>query len=410
MKINLICGFFTPKERDNIIANSTGSIQFAADALQNSIIEGLSQNIDPNDICITNLPYIGSYPKRYKKFNFQSSSQILTNRNGQAIKINGVSFNNLSGYKLYSRYINCKHAISEWCKNEPDPNKYILIYAIHTPFIKACIKVKKKYPSLKIILIVPDLPEFMDDNKNIIKEFAHKCNEKILTKLYNQIDGYVLLSAYMTEKLPISYQKYTIVEGIYNPSDTPLIIQQKTNNTKDILYTGTLAKRYGIINLIKAFHAITDNNIRLIICGAGDGEAEIKQFAQKDNRIIFKGQLKREEILMLQTQSFLLVNPRTPEGEFTKYSFPSKTMEYLASGTPTLLYELPGIPNEYYHYCFHLKEISISALQQAIEGILSMDKNELKSIGERAKEFILNEKNPYKQCSKIIKLINSFNL
>ena len=410
MKINLICGFFTPKERDNIIANSTGSIQFAANALQSSIIEGLSQNINPNDICVTNLPYIGSYPKRYKKFNFQSSSQILTSRNGQAIKINGVSFNNLSGYKLFSRYINCKHAILEWCKNETDPNKYILIYAIHTPFIKACIKVKKKYPSLKIILIVPDLPEFMDDNKNIIKKFAHKCNEKILSKLYNQIDGYVLLSAYMTEKLPISSQKYTIVEGIYNPSDSPLIVHQKTNKTKDILYTGTLAKRYGIINLIKAFHAITDNNIRLIICGAGDGEAEIKQFAKKDNRIIFKGQLKREEILMLQIQSFLLVNPRTPEGEFTKYSFPSKTMEYLASGTPTLLYELPGIPNEYYRYCFHLKEISISALQQAIERILSMDKNELKSIGDRAKEFILNEKNPYKQCSKIIKLINSFNL
>ena len=43
-------------------------------------------------------------------------------------------------------------------------------------------------------------------------------------------------------------------------------------------------------------------------------------------------------------QSLWPVNPRQNNEEFTKYSFPSKTMEYLASGVPVVAYKLDGIP------------------------------------------------------------------
>jgi glycosyltransferase involved in cell wall biosynthesis len=101
----------------------------------------------------------------------------------------------------------------------------------------------------------------------------------------------------------------------------------------------------------------------------------------------------------------LLVNPRTPEGEFTRFSFPSKTMEYLASGVPTLLYKLPGIPEEYYKYCYTLEDVSPTALADKITEILRSDAIELQEKGKKAREFILAEKNPEVQCNKIYQLI-----
>ena len=88
-----------------------------------------------------------------------------------------------------------------------------------------------------------------------------------------------------------------------------------------------------------------------------------------------------------------------------KYSFPSKTMEYLASGTPTLLYRLPGIPDEYFNYCFVVDGLGIKALQVKIEEVLNLSHEDLELTGKRARDFILKQKNPIQQCKKIFQLI-----
>ena len=54
------------------------------------------------------------------------------------------------------------------------------------------------------------------------------------------------------------------------------------------------------------------------------------------------------EVLKAQSESEILVNPRNDNNEFTKYSFPSKVIEYLGSDTPMIGYILPGMPKEYY--------------------------------------------------------------
>lgn len=131
----------------------------------------------------------------------------------------------------------------------------------------------------------------------------------------------------------------------------------------------------------------------------------IKEKARVDKRIIYCGLLPRTEVFKKQREATVLVNPRTPEGEFTKYSFPSKTMEYLASGVPTLIYRLPGIPEEYYNYCFSISELGVDALSRKIDEILSMNNNERADIGAKARVFIKSQKNPYRQCEKVLDLM-----
>ncbi len=404
MKIALLFCLFPEEQKKEIIANSKRGIQFAADTLQQAIVKGFLDMNVTDGMYLINLPMLGAYPKYYREF--KSSSNRLNISDDQN-SLHGINkgFCHLVGYQLISRYLNAKSELLKWMEKGLG-NKIVLIYGIHTPFLKAAVAVKKLYPNLKICQIVPDLPEYMASSGFGIYNFLRNINYKLQARLYPYVDYYVLLSKYMTECLPVGNKPWTVVEGIYNSSSDDVSISKRDSKEKWVLYSGSLSRRYGILNLVKAFLKIKNKDYRLIICGKGDAEKEICVLAKKDSRIIYKGQLERSEVLKLQRQSNLLINPRTPEGAFTKYSFPSKTMEYLASGIPTLLYKLPGIPEEYYKYCFSLGRLGIEELSLKIEEILTKDEKFLFDFGQEARNFILKEKNPAKQCKKIIDLIN----
>lgn len=395
-KIALLMGLFPEQSYNYIIENSKGVIQYAADALQKSILKGFVQNIDLNDLYLINLPYVGGYPIL---FSTPFMPQHMIMNSNKRIGEN-ISFVNVRGYKNISRYFNVKKALSRWCELNKDENKIIVIYALHLPFLSACSSIKHKYKNVKIIQIVPDLPQFMSNEGGLLRSF----NNKFLTKKYNIVDGWVLLSEQMTELLPIK-NNYTVVEGIY--SDNIESRNYNKNSIFKIFYAGTLAKRYGVMNLVNAIHQLNNENVELNICGDGDARNEIEALQKIDKRIVYRGQLPRVEVLNLLQNSDLLINPRTPEGNFTKYSFPSKTMEYFASGVPTLLYKLPGIPHEYYNYCYTLEELGIDKLSSKIQEIYNTDITLRKQIGENARKFIFEYKNPKVQVRKILALIQS---
>ncbi len=398
-KILLLFGHYPKEQYLDIIQNSKNGIQYAADALQWSLIDGIEQNYSNFDII--SLPHIGSYPKRYKKINFVGKDNCETSK-GKIYQ--SISFCNLTLYKIQSRYYNIKKYLSKNFQNDAQ-ELTILVYAITSPFLRAAVNFKKRNPNIKICLIVPDLPQYMSDSRNILIKILKTFDGYFIEKYLKQVDSFVLLTENMKELLPNQGKPYEVVEGIYNPKDD--VCGEKQSSVKNILYTGTLSRRFGVLDLVSAFMLTKNSDYRLIICGEGDTQNEILKLAKIDPRIIFKGIMKREEVLKMQKESHLLVNPRPPEGEFTKYSFPSKTMEYLASGTPTLIYKLSGIPEEYFKYCFTLEESGIDKMSKKIDEILNMSDEELTNIGKNARDFILEHKNPKNQCSKIINMILS---
>lgn len=403
MSIALLFGLFPSDQKKEIITNSKGGIQFAADTLQQAIVSGFLDLGVTDGMYLINLSLLGAYPKYYRKFSSSNSNLDISDGLHSLHGINS-GFCHLVGYQLISRYLNAKKELIKWAE-KASGNKTVLVYGIHTPFLKAAVVSKKLYPDLKICQIVPDLPEYMASSGYGIYSFLRSINYKLQARLYPYVDSYVLLCKYMIERLPVGNKPWTIVEGIYNSLSDDVFIGRRESKEKWVLYSGTLARRYGIMNLVKAFLKIKNKDYRLVICGKGDTENEIKFLAASDTRILYKGQLDRLEVLKLQRQSNLLVNPRTPEGAFTKYSFPSKTMEYLASGVPTLLYKLPGIPEEYYNYCFTVDGLSVENLASKIGSVLSMKKETLADFGMKAREFILTQKNPQKQCKKILDVI-----
>lgn len=397
--IILLTGLFAPNDYESIIQNSKGNVQFAADALQKSIVIGL---LSYEEIQIVNLPFVGSYPRRYKKPRIDSFT-FSSIGNETVVKGTNVSFCNVTGIKLLDRYIRAKRALQS--KIADDKDNIIFVYSIHTPFLLACRDLKRQYRNVKVILISPDLPEYMSQKETCVRSLLVSMNKYVLKHCYQFVDGYVLLTDYMKERLPVGSKPYTVIEGIYNQKDECDLIQQNDSREQYILYTGTLARRYGILNLVKAFMSVKIDNLKLYICGEGEARDEIIRLSNLDSRIKYIGQIKREEALYLQRSAKLLVNPRSPEGEFTKYSFPSKVMEYLASGTPTLMCRLPGIPDEYYNYCYSMDNNEVYALAEALLKIFEIPERYRFEMGQRARDYILQKKNPKSQTKKIVDLL-----
>ena len=109
--------------------------------------------------------------------------------------------------------------------------------------------------------------------------------------------------------------------------------------------------------------------------------------------------------MLQEKHAKILVNPRPSKEKFTKYSFPSKTLEYLASGTVAIITKLEGIPNEYYEYCYTFEEENIDGLAKGLNEIMNKSDQELENKARKAKNFVMYKKNNSIQVSRILKFL-----
>lgn len=381
---------YEQKQEKNIIQKSKISLVNADYIFQKNIIDGLLAN-DQIFSIISVLP-VGSFPNQYADFCLKSKTWNYKN-----IPCQEIGSLNIPIFKQAQRARKIRAAI----KKSGDKN--ILVYAAYTPFLKAISKLDASY---KITLIVTDLPEYYFLQKTNLIEKIHKAHTTKQNKKYlRRIDKFILLTDAMAQKLNIGKKPYIVMEGICKESSK--MPQKSKNDKKIIFYSGSLREKDGIKNLIDAFSQTREKNYILQICGKGEMENYIREAAKKDKRINYLGYLSHEKILELEQNATLLINPRQNNGEYTKYSFPSKTMEYLASGTSVLMYKLDGIPKEYDNYLHYVNGNSVENLKNAMERILEKPENELGVFGKKAREWVLTNKNETIQAKRIIQLIYS---
>lgn len=391
-------GIFTPLQTDFIIAKSKGVVQNAADALQKNLIRGLSAS--RVSMVMVNLPFIGSYPRGFSQKIFPATEEFVFDR----VKVHGQSFVAIRFIKSFSRMWG---AFKGLYQVEKSRRAVIVIYSAHLPFLIAALLHRAWFRNIRVCLILPDFPEFMGEGGRLYN-IAKAIESRVFYFLARRIDCFVVLTRYMARRLALNECQYTVVEGIAEEApSTTQVASVPNQGGRAFLYTGTLASRYGIMDLVHAFLMVKNPRAELWICGEGDSRDRITNAMKRDPRIKFWGQVSREEARRLQTEANILVNPRSSRGEFTKYSFPSKTMEYMASGRPVLMHRLPGMPDEYLPYFVSPASTDISSLAASLEEMAGWDDERLEELGSCARKFILTEKNAEVQCRKIVDLILS---
>lgn len=385
---------------EEVNKKSNKTLRSAAVSLQENLISGIESNM--NDvISVFNLIPVNSYPRYYsdpfvKGFNFSHTE----NSNDYSVGFNNIQY--IKQLFLSSSYM--RQFKKYWRDNKFDT---VICYSASVHLFKAIRWIKQKCPKVKTCLIIPDMPEFndMSNNQSFLKRCLYKHISKETRKYIKYFDSFVYLTEQSAEYLCDS-KDYVIVEGIIpEKNHTEIDCLNKDDTTKKIVYTGTTNSQFGITTLLDAFSCIEDDEYRLIICGCGDSDELIKEKSQKDSRIDFKGMLPHKEALEIQQNATVLVNPRQNIGEYTKYSFPSKTLEYLTSGIPLIAYKLDGIPDEYDPYINYVGNNSPEALAEVIKTVCSLSYEDRRTNAQSARDFVQKRKNKIEQTKKIISML-----
>jgi len=224
--------------------NTKAALDYATNNLSRAIIKGFEENDCKVDIL--NYPLVGSFPLYYKIL-FVSGYKSDDGSYESIPYFNLMYFKRkVITHKMYSR-------IKQWCrKNEGE--KIIFFYAC--TFLPVIEELKDEFCDLKVFVLVADLPEFMSTDNGLVTRIHRMMGgEKPSSgSYYSCVDGYILLSEAMKERLPVGKKPYIVVEGIYNPEEDNSNVEKE--HQKTILYTGDLGRRYGIVDLLKAFSFI----------------------------------------------------------------------------------------------------------------------------------------------------------
>jgi glycosyltransferase involved in cell wall biosynthesis len=251
----------------------------------------------------------------------------------------------------------------------------------------------------KSVGVITDLPSMQSNSSN-----------KLLVKVNNyfidKFSSYVFLTHQMKYKINTKNKPFIVIEGQVDSKMKDRSNELSNKYDKKIChYAGGLQKKYGIDKLVKSFIKSNVENSELHLYGRGDFEKELKEICNLYSSIKYFGIAPNEYVVSEQLKSTLLINPRPTNGEYTKYSFPSKNMEYMASGTPVLTTKLPGMPKEYYEYVYLIENETEEGIVKVLKEVLNKPSVELHQKGLRAKEFVLKEKNNVVQVKRILNMI-----
>ena len=142
-------------------------------------------------------------------------------------------------------------------------------------------------------------------------------------------------------------------------------------------------------------------NVELHIYGDGPYAAELTRVTQEHPNIVYHGMVMNDVVVQAELEADLLINPRPTHEEFTKYSFPSKNMEYMVTGTPVLTTCLPGMPEEYKQHVYLLEDESVQGVGRAITRVFQEADTARADLGFHARCFVLEQKNNAKQAEKL---------
>lgn len=276
--------------------------------------------------------------------------------------------------------------------------------------LKAAIK-SRRLSKNRVVALITDFPHnvYSYSSRRRQKAIFDKLKEfyaKQKLRTFRSADGFILLTEQM-KNVVTEYKPYIVVEGF---SDATLINSSPTYKNKakvkNIVYLGALNAKSGILDLIKAFINIKKEELRLDIYGSGVFTDKIIQYCHLDSRINYRGVVSLDEIVKIEQEAHFLINPRPSNQEFNKYSFPSKTIEYMSSGTPVITTKLEGIPNEYDDFLYFIDDSDIDTLTKDLIKIMDENEKDLFEKGERAKEFVLKNKNNIIQGKRVLDFIH----
>jgi len=396
MNILLMALMYPDDQMEEVTKNAKDKLQNQINSYQRAFVQGIRQNLEEDEkLHIVNSLPVGIFPMQYRQLFLKKSMHD----DGAITQLGCI---NLPWFKQQMRMRSAVRELEKWIQSDLQ-NRTILVYTQYLPYMQAVSRIKKRHPDVKAAVIVTDLPNELglaSGRSGLLKKIEYMRGDASL-RLLREMDGFVLLTEPMASALQIQHKPYTVIEGLIL-NKAPACTRKTPEQRPVVLYTGTLEPGLGIAEMLDAFANMPEYD--LWICGHGSMKETVEKAVQDSPNIHYYGFVPQEKALDMQSRASALINPRQASGLFTRYSFPSKTLEYMRSGKPVLCCPLEGIPADYAPYLCYMDPGS-KGIEAAVRSLLTLSDEERQKMGERARTYVLAAKNPRMQCEKLLRLL-----
>lgn len=392
-----IGGMYSPSEYKDYLRDSPKGLQGAVDIHQWNLINGFKK-IKNTTVRQLSAPYLAAYPS-FKKLFVNAVSNGL---------FHSIGYVNLPILKDFMRSALLKRRVATWANDKTEDDKVVMCYYVSIPQMQAALSVG---PGIHKTLFIADVPGYLNLSKgqSIFTNLVSRLKNYRIRKLIKKFDSYVVVTKYIADLLNLPHGRWVVSEGMVSEEQVANLdaIKKREFTNNDVIYAGGLHEKYGVRELLDAAISLADENIDFYFYGSGEMADEINAASAKYSNIHAMGYTQHDAVIAHQRRAKILINPRRNEHDYVRYSFPSKNIEYLMSGTPVLCYKIDSIPNDYDDVFVYIDNEGTDALRDTLLKTVRLSTASLRQIGTRALEFVSGHKTNTIQASMIMGFINA---
>lgn len=326
---------------------------------------------------------------------------------GTGVHAQLVPYLNLRGPKEATVAASLFAHLARWARaSSPAAPRALLVYNVFSPLALPVLAAARAW-RVPAVAIVADLP--FGYRLRGVRGMLERLDVRAQLASLRHFDGLVVLTPHVAAEYAPGVP-WMRMEGGIHPADAGEPLQPRgAPAERAVMYSGMLNEMNGIGLLLEAFARLRGPEWRLWIYGGGPLTREVKAAAARDPRILFRPweQVPAEEMRAKLREAAVLVNPRPSAHRANRYSFPSKLLEYLVSGTPVVSTSPPGIPDEYHPHLELAREETPEGVAAAIRRAAALPDAERGARGGRAREFVLRGKTWDRQAARIAEFVGS---
>ena len=387
MKVTLL-GFTLPPADMDIIMQPDSNMPIQTHTFAWALVEAL-RSAGISVTLLSSAP-VSNFPQNPRVF-FHGGSFISSGVQGETL-----GFVNVHVLKHFSRFAACMvratRALRLW---RPD---VLMIHGVHSPYLWYGV-LSRRLTGAKSVVVVTDPPGVVLPSDGTIVRRLKNIDIFLVEWALRSVDGVVVLTAPLATDFAPGTPSL-LMEGILaaeaRPSASPL-----PRSTFRAMYAGGLFGTYGVGRLVEAIQTLPNDEVRFAAYGKGPLSSWINDQADVDARIEKVQFVKRDVVMERYATADLLVQPRPVDQDFVRYSFPSKLLEYMASGSPVLTTRLPGIPPEYEPYLYWIDDDSVEGIGRSLRAVMAIPADERAAKGRAAAEFVTETRSSGAQGARI---------
>jgi len=371
----------------------------AGNSFQTKLIQGLARSGLP-DVEVFSVRPVPSYPKSPVIW-FAGGRDRLDDR----IILRLLPFLNLTPIKQVMIGLDVVFTLLSWAWRKRKQKRIVLTYNLSVP-PAALTLFAARLVRAKAVVSVNDVNV---PGETVPNTLLFRLDFAVQRWLMPRFDGHLVVADRIARDF-FPGRRYVRIEGGVDREfleSTERGDAGSAHSPLVLAFAGTLNEVNGVRLILGAMQRLRDNNLHLRIAGGGPLEEMVRDAARQDPRIDFMGMLDTAALADFYKHADVLLNIRLTTAVDTRYFFPSKLIEYLGSGVPTVTTRVAHADSEFAGLVYLLGEESPQGLADLLNNVASLQAEERWELGRLARTYVTTYKTWEVQSAKAAEYLRS---